>query len=169
MGSWLPTVAFVPLIAFLLYRRFKRTFTRQPIVAGRMWMRIGLLTLVSALLLATHPTMAGLAAALFGGAIGAGLALVALGRTQFETTERGGFYTPDKWSGLMVTALFLGRLTARIFVVYQASAAGTVPAADLQRSPFTIALYFLLAGYYVVYYLLILRRERTLAVAARRD
>jgi hypothetical protein len=60
--------------------------------------------------------------------------------------------------------LFLGRLAARMLTVFQAASAahaGEVAASPaLQRSPLTLGLFFLLAAYYVVYYVSLLRAAR---------
>jgi hypothetical protein len=65
--------------------------------------------------------------------------------------------------GLAVTALFVGRLIYRFLSVYD----GTMPAGAAARgfgayqaNPFTLAVFGLLVGYYVLYYLGVLQRTR---------
>ena len=165
---WLPTLISIPIVGLVLYRRLSRAFRRQPIAAPRMLLRIGILSLVASLFLVAMPTPKGLAAAAIGALVGAGLALFGLARTQLEATPEGRFYTPHKWTELIVMALFFGRLAARMLATAQlASTASRDVAADpaLQRSPLTLALFFVLAAYYVVYYLSLLRRARSLVIA----
>ena len=163
-STWLPTLIFVPLVGFALYRRFKTTFGRQRVAPRRMIARMVLLSVVSILLIATGvPTTGSMTAAGAGLVLGLALAGLGLRLTTFEVTSEGRFYVPSGWLGLTVTALFLGRLVARLFTVSErlASArAGESPLAGLQRSPLTVALFFLLAGYYVAFYAGILRRTR---------
>ncbi len=163
--TWLSYLILAPLIGFGLYRRFKRSFGRQALKRQRMILRIVVLTAVSALFLWWLPTLPGLAGAAAGLLLGGGLAFVDLWHTELEVTTEGTFYTPNKWIGLAVTSLFVGRLTVRLFTVYEHSAEigqGTPTTTGLQRSPLTLALYFLVAAYYVAYYAGILKRERAL-------
>lgn len=136
-----------------------------------MILRIIAFTTVSGIFLWWLPTPAGIGAAAAGFAIGGGLAFLDLAHTVLERTEEGVFYTPNRWIGLTVTALFVARLAARLFAVYQHSAeigqgVPSGPAAHgLPRSPLTLAVYFLLAAYYCGYYWGILRRTRALGAA----
>jgi hypothetical protein len=154
--SWLPTLLAVPLVGFILYRRLRRSFGRQAVAPVRMVLRIALLSGIGCFLVVTSPP----AAASYGAAgaglvIGIALALVGLAHTKFEITPEAKFYVPNRWLGLVVTALFLGRLVARLLTMSERAAqmtTGADPFAGLQRSPLTLALYLLLAGYYVTYY-----------------
>ncbi len=163
VATWLSTAIVAPLIAFGLYRRFKRSFGRQPLVRRRMVLRMVVLSTLSALFLWWLPTATGFAAAGAGLVLGVGLALVDLAHTPIERTAEGSFFTPNRWIGLLVTSLFVGRLAVRLFAVYQHSAEvgqGTPSPPSLPRSPLTLALYFLLAAYYVAYYAGLLKKER---------
>ncbi len=162
VSSWLPTVIAVPLVAFALYRRLRRSFGRQPVTPKRMTARIVLLCVVSVvLLMGSSPTSTSLGAASAGLVLGVALAVVGLRLTTFEVTAAGKFYVPNKWIGLAVTALFLGRLAGRLFTLSERAtqaAAGTSPLAGIQRSPLTLGLFFLLAGYYTAYYAGVLKK-----------
>ncbi len=131
-------------------------------------LRMVALIAVSALFLAWLPTPAGVGSAAAGLLVGGGLAAVDLAHTVLERSEEGVFYTPNRWIGLTVTALFVARMCARLFTVYQHSAeigqgVPSGPSAHaLARSPLTLAVYFLLAAYYCGYYWGILRRVRSL-------
>ena len=165
LSSWLPTIIFVPLIGFALYRRVRRTFGRQELSPRRMMARMALQSLVGVLLVTVWlPTPAGFAAAATGLACGIGLAIFGLRHTTFDVSEKGSFYIPNPWIGLGVTALFLGRVAGRMFTlsehaaVAHADATSQAPMSGLQRSPLTLGLFFVLAGYYVSYYAGILRK-----------
>jgi hypothetical protein len=159
--SLLPTLIFVPLVGFALYRRFKRTFGRQPLAPKRMIARAVFLGAVCVLLLVTSPhTREGLGAAAAGMFLGTILAVVGVRLTKIERTGEGTFYVPNGWIGLALTVLFVSRLAGRLFVLFERAPAGQVPQpplAAVQRSPLTMGLFFLLAGYYVVYYAALLR------------
>lgn len=165
LAAWLPMVIFVPLIGWGLYRRFKTTFGRQKVTPRRMIVRMVMLTAICVLLAVTaHPGPGAIAAAVAGGVAGVVLAVVGLGLTKFEVTAEGAFYVPNGWIGLAVTALFLGRLATRLVEMpgrMAAVQAGTAPPPDtFQRSPATLGLFFLLAGYYVAFYGGVLRNTR---------
>jgi hypothetical protein len=165
-SSWLPTLVAVPLVGFLLYRRLRRTFGRQLVAPRRMALRMVLLCVVCVLLLVrSSVTTISLGAAVAGLALGVALAMVGLMHTKVEATAESKFYTPNKWIGLAVTALFLGRLAGRLFTVSERAtqvASGVSPYAGLQQSPLTLGLFFLLAGYYVTYYAGVLRKAAAL-------
>jgi hypothetical protein len=161
--TWLGNLLLAPLIAFALYRRFRRSFGRQNLRPKRMILRMVVLSAICALFLWWLPTLYGVSAAAAGTLLGGALALVDLRHTQLEVAGDGTFYTPNKWIGLLVTSLFVARLCARLVVVYQHSAEigqGAPSASGLQKSPLTLGLYFLLAAYYVGFYAGILSRAR---------
>jgi len=160
----LAPAGFAILIALMYYRRFRRLFGRQPVQPARMKFRIVFLLFVGALLLARAVLglEAGLAVAT---GLGAGIALAWLGLrlTTFETTPQGRFYTPHGGIGLALSALLLGRLAYRFFVIapvlQDAHQAGMNPFSAFQRSPLTLAIFALLIGYYVTYYIGVLLRS----------
>jgi hypothetical protein len=160
------------LIVWRLYRRMRRSFGRQRVRDGYMWFRIGLLTLVGAavgVLVARDIDVLG---ALLGGiACGAVLGAFGIKYTKFEVTPQGRFYTPHTYIGLAVTGLFVGRLLYRFLEMYNgvipATTAGQGLAAAYQRSPFTLAVFGALVGYYVLYYLGVLQRTRPQASLAQ--
>jgi len=158
-------VVFAVLIVFSLYRRFRRLFGRQPVQPLRMKFRIALLLFAGAFVLLrglVHTdAMLAAAAGLVGGIA---LAFAGLKWTQFETTPQGSFYTPHSAIGLGLSALLIGRLAYRFIVLYpdlqsaqQAGAAN--PFAGLQQNPLTSATLALFIGYYVTYYIGVLRRS----------
>lgn len=153
------------LIAWALYRRMRRSFGRQRVRDGRMWVRVGVLTAISILIgVAVARDIEVLAALLAGMASGAALGWIGLRHTKFEITPQGRFYTPHTYIGLIVTALLVGRLLYRFLAMSSGAiptaAAGQSLAAAYQKSPLTLAVFGMLAGYYVLYYAGIIQRTR---------
>jgi hypothetical protein len=159
---------FALLIPLALYRRFKRTFGRQPLVPARLITRIVIFLLIAVLLSvsARHFVLQ----ALGGLAVGVALALWGASRTRFETADGRRYYIPHTYTGIAVTLLFVGRLIYRIAQSSGALAAAgdTAPAAGPQaamRSPLTMAIFFVLVGYYVCYYSWVLWKSRHITAA----
>jgi len=160
------------LFAFMLYRRFRRLFGRQALQPARLKARIVVLAIVAALfvLRGLHsPNIA--AAVLGGGALGAALAWLGIRLTRFEVTEKGIFYTPSGYIGIVLSALLLSRLAYRFVVLYptfQASKAETGdPFAMYQSSPLTVALLGIVIGYYMAYCIGLLMRGAELRGQSR--
>lgn len=156
------------VVAWSLYRRSRRLFGRQRVRAGAMWVRIGFLTAFTAAAIAfaiigpAHDltVVEGLIAGI---GCGAALGYVGLRHTKFEMTSEGRFYTPHTYIGLVVTALFLGRLLYRYLSVYNGNLPRTTPgggSAAMFHGPLTLAVFGVVVGYYVLYYLGVLQRTR---------
>jgi hypothetical protein len=159
IGPWL----FAALAAFALYRRFRRNFGRQALRPVRMSVRIAILSVIGVLLLpaALRSTELLLAAAA-GAALGLGLGVWAARRTRFERHDGELHYVPHTSTGIVVFALFVGRIIYRL--AHMASSGYFAGAADaghpgasvrpdsMVQSPITLGLFFLLIGYYVYYY-----------------
>ena len=162
------------VVVWGLYRRVRRSFGRQPVEPRRLWSRIVILSLVGALILASTARDPRAVAALLAGLVcGAGLGYLGLRHTRFEATPEGRFYTPHTYIGLIVTALFLGRMLFRLTQVFAAippaGASGPSytgppfagpPASALYQNPLTLATFGLVVSYYVIYNLGILNRTR---------
>lgn len=173
------TVLIGALVLFVLYRRFRRNFGRQKLRTTRMWIRVVILALVCVLLLASpFRTEMSLLAAATGILIGIGLGFYALAHTKFEVTPEARFYTPNAYIGMGVSALLIGRLIYRFTVIYPVMHGAAQqaahnpqlhasPFAAYQRSPLTLGIYFLLAGYYICYYIGVIQRAKTLPADAR--
>jgi hypothetical protein len=166
-------ILFAALVVWGILRRLRRTFGRQPVQVGRIWLRIGMLTLAGGLVIATSAARnaEALEALIAGLACGAALAYLGLRHTKFEVTPEGRFYTPHTYIGLVVTALFLGRLLYRFFYLsYGPNAvvgANQNLAATYQKSPLTLGVFAVLVGYYVLFYAGVLVRTRTAALPMR--
>ena len=165
-SRFLPWV-FALLIPLALYRRFRRTFGRQPLVPARMIVRIAIFLLVAVLLTVGARNFA--VQALGGVALGATLALWGASRTRFETENGRRYYIPHTYTGIAVTLLFVGRLIYRFTQSSALGAAGDTattggPKAAVQ-SPLTIGIFFVLIGYYVCYYSWVLWKSRHITAA----
>jgi hypothetical protein len=153
------------LVVWALYRRMRRSFGRQRVQDKRMWFRIGILTLVTVLIAATVARDVDLLGVLGAGVVcGAALAYVGLRYTKFEITSAGRFYTPHAYIGLVIAALFVGRFLYRFLGTYDGAAppaaAGQSVLAMYQHSPFLLAAFGAVVGYYVPYYLGVLQRTK---------
>jgi hypothetical protein len=152
------------LVVWAVYRRMRRSFGRQRVQDTRMWVRIGLLTLVAGIIVVTTARNVDVLGAMAAGiACGAALGYVGLKYTKFEITPQGRFYTPHAYIGLVVTALFLGRLLYRFLGVYNGgaqAAGGQDLAAMYAHSPLLVGVFGVLVGYYVLYYLGVLQRTK---------
>jgi len=159
------------LAVFVIYRRFRRSFGRQPLRPARMGIRMALLAVVGVSLLPVALKSTDfLAAVIAGAAIGVALGLWGAKRTRFETVGAALYYVPHTYTGVAVSLLFLGRLVYRVVEVYSGGhgldAAGSADpaqgfaAASMVRSPFTLGLFFALIGYYVCYYSLVLWKSK---------
>lgn len=166
---------FAPLVLFVIYRRVRRNFGRQPLRSGRLAVRVVIFAVVAALLLMSsvlgiHLGMAGAAGLLGGAALG----IYGLHLTRIEDTPAGRFYIPSGYIGMGLTALLLARLAYRFAVVMPMVGGGTTVAQDpaamsaLHRSPLTLAIAGLLVGYYLAYYGGLLWRVHATAVRATR-
>jgi hypothetical protein len=154
------------LIVWSLYRRMRRSFGRQRVREGLLWGRIGIFSVVAALIgIQVAPDLHVLGALLAGIAGGAGLGYAGLRLTRFEVTPEGRFYTPHAYIGVALTALFVGRLLydylGMTSVVMADGAAGQDLASLYQHNPLTLVMLGILVGYYIVYYLGILQRTRS--------
>jgi len=162
---------FAALVVFIIYRRFRRSFGQQPLRRVRMQARIAVLLIIGCFLLpGALRSTAFLSALLAGAAAGVALALWGAARTRFLKIDQQLYYVPHTYTGIAVSLLFLGRLAYRLTQVYTGThavhAAGIdssnpafAPASMLQ-SPLTVGLFFVLVGYYVCYYSVVLWKSK---------
>jgi hypothetical protein len=165
----LPALVFPALYVFILYRRMRRHFGRQPFQPTRLTVRLAILSLVTAgFLYAAARQPALLNAGLVGLVLGAGLGVAGLRFTRFESGPEGFFYTPNTYIGVALSALLVGRLVYRFIAVGQAvnmaAAPGGNPFAAYTRNPLTLSIFTLLFGYYMTYFAGILIRARNPSV-----
>jgi hypothetical protein len=159
------------LVLFVIYRRFRRSFGQQPLRPVRMQVRIVLLLVIGCLLLAAvFRSPAFMSAVLAGIVAGVALAMWGAARTRFLRVSGQLYYVPHTYTGIAVSFLFLGRLVYRLTQVsgslHATHAATADPAnqafapASMLQSPLTLGLYFVLMGYYVCYYSMVLWKSK---------
>jgi hypothetical protein len=143
----------IPLIAWRVWSRVRRMVGRQRLSRVRPWITMTIFPLLVALLAwgALHAGTERLWWLVGGLAIGALLALYGLKLTRFEPTREGLYYTPNLHLGIALSLLLVGRVLYRAAEVYVFNAAAASGGADFVRSPVTLAIFGLLAGYYVFY------------------
>ena len=148
----------IPLILWRLYSRIRRLVGRQKSRLWRHWVAVTFFPLIVVLLgiVALHNAIT-LASLVAGVAIGTGLAVWGLKRTRLENTPEGFFYTPNAHIGIAVSLLFIGRILFRMVEVYGAIGGAQPGMQDFARSPLTLAIFGVLAGYYTAYAIGILR------------
>jgi hypothetical protein len=157
------------LVVFVIYRRLRRSFGRQLLRPARMTVRMVLLAVIGCVLLPLglrSPQF--LWAEIAGAALGIGLAVWGAERTRFQMYGERLHYVPHTYTGIAVSLLFLGRLVFRAVQMYgahgspSADAAQGFASASMMRSPLTVGLYFVLLGYYLCYYSLVLWKSKHL-------
>lgn len=165
---------FASLALFAIYRRVRRNFGRQPLRSTRLAVRVVIFAVIAVLLLV--PGVMGLQlglgslAGLLGGVL---LGLYGVHLTSVDDTPEGRFYTPNRYIGVALTALLIGRLVYRFLVVMPMLGGAAVVAQDpaamlsVHRSPLTWAIAGLLVGYYLAYYGGLLWRVHGTLPAAR--
>ena len=153
-GNFVPFLVVIPLIAWRLYARIRRNIGRQPLSKRRPYVTMILFPMLVALLAGgawSHHRPV-LFAAMLGGIVG-GVVLGIYGtrHTKFEATPQGLFYTPNAHIGIALSVLFVGRVVYRMFVLYSTNPYAPQSPNDFAASPLTLAIFGLLAGYYVTY------------------
>ncbi len=151
-SSSLVWLALLPLIAWRVYARFKRMVGRQRLSKWRPRIQLTIFPTLIALLAygawARPMSLAWLAAGLGAGAL---LARYGWNKTAFEATPRGLYYTPNAHLGIALSLLFLGRVLYRLIEIFALQRPGARDPADFAQSPLTLAVFGLLAGYYIAY------------------
>ncbi|HUH94836.1 MAG TPA: hypothetical protein VL742_17040 [Casimicrobiaceae bacterium] len=168
--STIGLAAFLALLSWRAYKRFKRLVGRQRLSKRRPWITLTVFPLLIVLLgygaRAESARLGWMAAGLAAGAL---LALHGFERTRFEPTARGLFYTPNAHVGIALSLLLVVRIIYRLFEFYLDP---TIPRAApaFVQSPLTLAVFGLLAGYFMAYAIGLLRwRARVLAAKSRRE
>lgn len=145
-------VALVPLLAWRAYSRFRRLVGRQRLSRVRPWITLSVFpALIALLAAASWPDAEKLAVLAAGLGVGALLGRFGLRRTRFEATPGALYYTPNAHLGIALSALFLARIVYRFAELYFAPPGMPHGLGDFARSPVTLGVFGLLAGYYVSY------------------
>lgn len=151
----------VLFVLFFLYRRARRTIGFQPYRPRKMYLRMGIFTILGVALLSagfTHPIL--FAADAAGLVCGALLATLAIRHLNIEQRGAEWYYRTHIGIETAVLALFVGRIAFRIIVLSSvAQAVETNPANfnPVMKDPWTSGIFFLLISYYVGYYFFVLR------------
>jgi hypothetical protein len=148
----LPFLVIIPLVVWRMYSRIRRSVGRQTLTKWRPWFTICLFPLLSLLVgwgaLARPALLAAIAGGIVGGVV---LGVYGLRHTKFDATPQGLFYTPNAHIGIALSVLFAGRVIYRMFELYSINAYAQQAPANVAYSPLTLAIFGLLAGYYVTY------------------
>jgi hypothetical protein len=159
----------VLLIAFILYRRVKRSIGFQAYHQKRLVIRSTILLLIGLLLLgvsAIHPVS--YIYEIAGSLLGSALLIMAIKWSRFETRQGTIYYRTHIWIETFVLFVFLSRFLYRMFYLFQVSG----KQAELNSSqmnmqytkdPLTMGVYFLLVVYYVGYAFYVIRKARGMA------
>ena len=150
--STVTILVLIPLIAWRMYSRIRRLVGRQRLSKVRPWITLTFFPLIVALLaLASlaHPTNLAIFAATL--AAGGALAVFGLRKTRFEVTPEGYFYTPNAHLGIALSLLFAARIVYRLVEIFVLHPGVPSNMQDFGRSPLTLAVFGLLAGYYIGY------------------
>lgn len=163
----LVVLALIPLILWRMYSRVRRLVGRQRSIAWRHWTTALLFPLLLLALLASAIGRPLTEAALGGGvAVGAVLAVYGLRLTRFESSAEGLFYTPNAHIGIGLSMLMAARILFRLFQGYEGALQGAAAAHEFSTSPLTLLVFGMLAGYYTVFAIGLLRWRRAQAAIA---
>jgi len=167
-------------VFFIMYRRVRRNFGRQKLNRSYMIFRMVVLCLVGALMLIPTFFLRELAVmTLIGSVIGVGLAIWAAKHTRFLREDGVLYYLPHSYTGMVVTALFVGRIAYRVFVMSQPHAVITSDfrpgmgdfdyLGGFYHNPWTRLVFFILIGYYLYYYWYVLHESKHLKPSDMED
>lgn len=141
-------LAFLPglLIFGILYFRVRRLFSRQRFSLPRQIRRTAVLLSLSGLLMVFAPLE--VRTKLFAAAVGLGLAAASALSTRWERHEGLLFYVPNRYVGLLVLSVLVGRVLYRL---------GTLASGGQVRlSGLSAALAVMFLTYYAIYNLALL-------------
>ena len=163
-ASTITLLIVLPLLGWRFYMRFRRMVGRQRLSNVRPWITVTVFPALIALLAffaRSSPDRLGVLAAGLAG--GAALGLFGLSKTRFESTPGGFFYTPNAHLGVALSLLFVGRVVYRFVTVLALNPGASQGTNTIAQSPLTLAIFGLLAGYYVAYAIGLIRwRSRVL-------
>ena len=152
-------ILFGGLIAWSIYRRVRRNIGRQKLSPTRHVISIIIFSLISLVLLGVSELLPKLISGFgIGLLLGVVLGFVGLRLTKFETTAEGRFYTPDPRIGMAIVLLFVGRMIYRFWSLRHLVGEAQTPPPF--KSALTYLTFGLLAGYYIVFYIGLIRHAR---------
>jgi len=151
----MPSAHFLPILMVCLfvwggYRRVRRNIGQQPLRPRRAITSLIILSVISVVILSLSLSNARLLLGFGGGLLpGALLGFLGLRLTRFETNAAGHFYTPNTHIGIVLSALFIGRMAYRFIVLGGTATAQNHPPPF--QSPLTLFILGLTVGYYLVF------------------
>lgn len=150
--SAITLLVLVPLLAWRVYARVRRMVGRQRLSRVRPWITLAIFPALILLLCYTgYPQLERLWWLAGGLGAGALLGVFGLRRTKFEPTPQGLYYTPNAHLGIALSLLFVARIVYRLVEVYALQPSVPDGPDDFVRSPLTLSVFGLLAGYYIAY------------------
>ena len=141
--------ALIPLILWRVYAKIRKMVGRQTSRPWRQWLTVCVFPVLVGLIGYVSAKQEYVLLGMSGGVVlGILLGIVGHKLTRFEKTAEGLFYTPNAHLGIALSLLLIGRLLYRFVVTGMPTATATTP---VLPSPLTLAVFALLAGYYVTY------------------
>ncbi|HEY3763344.1 MAG TPA: DUF1453 domain-containing protein [Verrucomicrobiae bacterium] len=142
--------------AWAVYRRVRRNIGKQKLRPVPIIIRLCIFALLIVGIFLVGVILNNTAILLtFGGGLlsGAGLGLIGLHLTRFETTDEGHYYTPNTYIGAALTLLLAGRMAYRFMMMNNIANATAANSPPPMQSPLTFFIIGLTVGYYMVYYI----------------
>lgn len=150
--STITLLVLLPLVAWRVYSRFRRMVGRQRLSRIRPWVTLVVFPLLICLLcFAAFSHVERLWWLAIGLGSGSLLGVYGLRKTHFEPTKQGLFYTPNAHLGIALSLLFVARIIYRFVEVYALTPTRPHGMDDFVSSSLTLAVFGLLAGYYIAY------------------
>jgi hypothetical protein len=151
--SMVMVAVLVPLVIWRMYARIRRNIGRQRLTKVRPWVTLAIFSIIIVLIALGAARLHAERLWWLAGSLAAGVLLAQYGLklTRFEPTPQGLFYTPNTHIGIALSLVFIARIAWRFFELYAIAPAVPRDNADFFRSPLTLAVFGLLAGYYMAY------------------
>ena len=157
-----------PLLVWRIYARFRRTVGRQRLSRVRPWITLIIFPMVVLLLASAAYGQFERLLWLAGGLVfGSLLGVYGLRQTRFESTPQGLFYTPEAHIGIALSLLFFGRILYRLIQLYALDSSVSHAAPEFMQSSLTLAIFGVLAGYYIAYAVGLVRWRNSVVLAEK--
>lgn len=165
-------IIIIALILFSIYRRVRRNIGWQLLRQGNLKFRTILFFIIGLLFFAEgvfHPIS--LISDIAGILLGVILAYYGAAATNFEQREGKVFYRPSTWIGSIVTILFIARFFYRFYGIFSQGGLGGMQRGQTNGmqnmgytagNSWTAGLMLIMFAYYVVYYIFLIRKQKTL-------
>lgn len=167
----LKIIIIAALILFSIFRRVGKSIGWQQISQGKMKFRIVLSIIVGLVFFvegAAH--FISLISDVVGITIGIILAYYSSVMTHFEQRDGRWYFRPNIWFGGTVIAIFMGRLLYRFYEIFvqgvNGGQTGGLQSISMGNS-WTAGLILIMFAYYTVYYVMLIRKQKTLQAEER--